>query len=483
MMLFQGKSRHMFRHIPFSVIIMAVALAALTLVLDISTPFGVVGGVPCGLLVLLGVWFPTKRHVYALAIICTLLTIVGFFASSHSETLMSVLANRALRLAIIWAATVIICSRKEVKHALEKSENRFKMSQTFANIGTWDWNIKSGDLYWSDRIPALFGGEEGNMETSYDNFVAAIHPEDREMVVGAINSCIENNDEYDIEHRVIWPDGSIHWLHESGDMVHDEDGNPANMLGVVQDVTAKKDAEVKIILAKEEADRANKAKSEFLSSMSHELRTPLNAILGFGQMLELDADTFNETQQGNVKEIIYAGNHLLTLINEVLDLAKIESGKLDIVMEKVDFDEVLEKSVALIEPLAAKRNIELSNLAIGKGYIVCADKVRLTQVLVNILSNAVKYNHENGHITIKSELVATQRLRISITDSGGGISKQNIDKLFNPFERLDAKNNVEGSGIGLVICKSLMELMGGTIGVKSTLGEGSTFWVEIALTT
>ena len=471
----------MFRRIPFLLIIAATLFAALTLVLDISLPFGVAGGVPCGLMVFLGIWFPMKRHVYALAIIGTLLTIVGIFISPPTDTLLGVLANRALRLAIVWGAAIIICNRKDIKHALEESENRFKISQTFANIGTWDWNIKSGDLYWSDRISALFSGEEGTIETSYDNFLAAIHSEDREMVVGAINSCIENSDEYDIEHRVIWPDGSVHWLHESGDVTRDEDGNPINMLGVVQDITAKKEAEKKIILAKEEADSANLAKSEFLSSMSHELRTPLNAILGFGQMLELDKDTFTKTQQANVKEILDAGNHLLTLVNEVLDLAKIESGKMDVVMEKADLDDVLEQSLALIKPLAAKRHIELTDLLSGQGHIVHADKVRLKQVLVNILSNAVKFNRENGKIIIKGERVDEKCLRIGIIDSGAGIPKQNIDKLFNSFERLDAKNNVEGSGIGLVISMNLMEMMNGTIKVESTLGEGSTFWVEIAL--
>ena len=452
------------------------------MILDISLPFGVAGGVPCGLMALLGVWLPTKRQVYTLAAIGTLLTIIGLFAFPPTDTFLAVLANRTIRLAIIWGIAVVICGRKEVKLALEESENRFKISQAFANIGTWDWNIKSGDLYWSDRISALFSGKEGTLETSYDNFLAAIHPEDRERVVSAINSCIENNDEYNIEHRVVWPDGSVHWLHESGDVIRDKDGSALNMLGVVQDMTAKKEAEKKIILAKEEAISANQTKSQFLSSMSHELRTPLNAILGFGQLLDMDKETFTETQQANIKEILDAGNHLLDLVNEVLDLAKIESGKMDIVMKKVDLDDVLEQSVALIQPLAAKRHIELTDTLSGQGHSVQADKIRLKQVLVNILSNAVKYNRENGKIIIKGEIVDEQRLRIGISDSGAGISKQNIDLLFNPFERLDEKNNVEGSGIGLVICKNLMEMMSGTIGVESTLGEGSTFWIEIALT-
>lgn len=467
--------------IPLPIMVMATLLAFFTLALDISLPFGVAGGVPCGLMILLGVWFPTKRQVYALAIIGTLLTIVGVFASSPTETLMSVVTNRALRLAIVWGVAIIICGRKDMKHALELNESRFRRSQGFANIGTWDWNIKSGEVYWSDRISALFSGEEGILETSYDNFMAAIHPKDRDRVASAVSACVEKNEIYDIEHRVVWPDGTIRWLHETGDVVRDDAGNPLNMLGVVQDITSRKNAEEKLVLAREEAINANQAKSEFLSSMSHELRTPLNAILGFGQILELDSDTFTNTQQANIKEILEAGNHLLALINQVLDLAKIESGKLDIAMEKVDLNQVLKQSTTLIGPLAEERNIELTNLFSEKGYTVFADKVRLVQVLVNILSNAVKYNSENGQIIISGEVMDKQRLRISVTDSGVGLTKENIDKLFTSFERLDKKANVEGTGIGLVISKHLIELMGGDIGVKSTLNKGSTFWIEIAL--
>lgn len=233
--------------------------------------------------------------------------------------------------------------------------------------------------------------------------------------------------------------------------------------------------------ARDEAERANLAKSDFLSHMSHELRTPLNAILGFAQMLELDAKGFNKTQRGNVVEILDAGRHLLSLINEVLDLARIESGKLEISMENVHIDDVLQQSIALIDPQTKMRRLNITDNISNKGYTVQADFTRLKQVMVNLLSNAVKYNQDHGQITLDAKIIQKQRLRIFVMDNGQGLTEEEITRLFTSFERLDTTNNVEGTGIGLVITKHLVELMGGTVGVESTPGKGSIFWVELTL--
>ena len=376
--------------------------------------------------------------------------------------------------------------------ALRQSEERQIRGQKFANIGTWDWNIKSGDLFWSERIGPLFGYEKDVPETNYDNFLAAVHPEDKDTVISAINNCVNKGDKYDLEHRVVWPDGSVHWMHESGDVIRSETGEALHMLGVVRNIDDRKNSELALIIAREEAEKANLAKSEFLSSMSHELRTPMNAIMGFSQLLQVDTkDPLNEYQLDNVNEVIKASSHLLELINEVLDLAKIEAGRIDLSFESVVLSEIIADSLPLITSLANQRGIEITltwnyekiNLRqlMQHSLMVRADRTRFKQVLINLLSNAVKYNSENGDIIIACNKIDNNRMRISISDTGEGLTQEQQEKLFMPFNRMSSeKKYIEGTGIGLVITKNIVELMGGSIGVDSKPGEGSTFWVELS---
>lgn len=260
---------------------------------------------------------------------------------------------------------------------------------------------------------------------------------------------------------------------------HDEVGQLAETFNQMADKLQK--SHLKLVKEVNEAERANQAKSEFLSRMSHELRTPMNAILGFAQILTLDAEDFTDTQRSNINEILDAGRHLLRLINELLDLTRIESGKMEIAMEKVCIDDILPETITLIKTIADVRNLTITDNISGKGYQIKADFTRLKQVMLNLLSNAVKYNQNGGQITLEAEIVNNCRLKLSVIDTGKGLSKEDISRLFNSFVRLDTINNVEGTGIGLVITKHLVELMGGTINVESTPGKGSKFWVELKL--
>jgi PAS domain S-box-containing protein len=589
---------------------------------------------------------------------------VGTVALNGSDNAMAAtFANQGL---VELLANILVAAlarwQREFEH--EQSRERLRIAQKYSHIGTWEWRIATGELYWTEQIPVLFGYPEGALETSYENFMSAVHPEDREHVELAIRLTIEEDQPYRIEHRAVWPDGQIRWLLETGDITRNEAGEAVRMLGVVQDVTDIREADLKLehqssllnmlhdslnafvleggfkatldtmlenlirltgsefgylaevlydhaekpylrvhaitdiswdalsaemlsgtgtdrfefreldnllgtcirdgkpvavnqawadasvsrlppghpeirtflsvpiyvgselvgtfalanrqggyddglieflrpfmatygvilksqrmldmeavnhknlIRAKQRADLANRAKSEFLSSMSHELRTPLNAILGFGQLLEIDSN-LNDEQQDNIQEILNASRHLLTLINEVLDLAKIESGKLDLSLENIPVSELLEETLTLVRHMAQSRGISLRTEDTD-GFRVMADWTRLKQAVLNLISNAIKYNHAKGDVLISARQHGENWVDIRVSDTGPGIEPSRITELFQPFNRLGAElSHIEGTGIGLALTQRLAELMGGSVGVESQVNQGSTFWLRL----
>lgn len=263
--------------------------------------------------------------------------------------------------------------------------------------------------------------------------------------------------------------GRLYWVNSTIIPIFNRQGVVDRYISIRTDVTA-------MVLAEDAAERANLAKSTFLSNMSHELRTPLNAIIGFGQLLEtndLDPDS-----RENVAHIQKAGHHLLTLINEILDLAKVESGKIELSMEVIDIDQLLQDSIELIRPVITKHEIELQYEPANEKLSVVADRNRLGQAVLNLLSNAIKYNRPQGKVRIYAEARPNHRVHINICDTGIGISPADLQNLFTPFSRFGPKH-LEGTGIGLTLTKRLIELMQGTLGVASESGVGSTFWIEL----
>lgn len=372
-----------------------------------------------------------------------------------------------------------VTSAHQFQFQIETYKERLSLGQDYANIGTWDWDLTTDSMFWTENVPPMFGQPRAEMLTTFQDFTASLHPDDHQSVLDATRLCTEADIPLDIEFRVVWPDGTIHWLNTRGAVEPDKEGRAARMLGVVTEITDRKRVEIELIATREEAERANRAKSEFLSRMSHELRTPMNAVLGFAQIMEHD-ETLPEDHVDNVGEIIRAGNHLLELINEVLDLATVESGNINLSIESVELDSLIMECLSMVRPMADVRGITIER-KLCAATVVRADRLRLKQALVNLMSNGIKYNRVGGRLTVDEVSADDGKwVRIRVADTGRGLRPEQIEKAFEPFERLELKNSdVQGTGIGLPITRRLMEMMGGSVGADSLPGRGSTFWLEL----
>ncbi|MBE0493986.1 MAG: PAS domain S-box protein, partial [Thiomicrospira sp.] len=382
-----------------------------------------------------------------------------------------------------------IDAKKRAELELHERRHQLKQAQKRARLGHWRTNLQTGELKWSGVIYDIFGINP-EIVPSVDLFMQAVHPDDR-VLIEKSHENMRQTGVHDVVHRIIRTNGEVRIVHELAEIQMDQQGEPLYLIGTVQDVTELKQAEQDLLLqqsrlreAIEKAEHASQAKTEFLSSMSHELRTPLNSILGFAQVLQQDQH-LNDLQKDSLNEIIQAGKHLLDLINQILDFASIESGHLELNLEAVSLNKTLNECLNLLKPQAMQKKVELI-LDLADEFKVKADRLRLKQVILNLMSNGVKYNVEDGKLRLQAQPHA-KFVRLKLIDTGLGISDEKIQKLFTPFERLGQEGSAtEGSGIGLSISKTLIEHMGGEIGVQSSTqpgSSGSTFWIDIPLAT
>jgi len=386
-----------------------------------------------------------------------------------------------------------ITERVESQQKLRETEKRFTMAVEGAGDGIWDWDIASNKVQFSSNYLDILGYSEPELPNNFDVLDNIIHPQDRvrnkknlhDYLTGVIPKRT-------IEIRLQHKDGHYVWVLCRATIVsRSKDQTPIRMIGIQSDISHQKKGEQDLIQARQDAETANHAKSQFLSSMSHELRTPLNAIMGFGQLLNMDQNfPLPPSQKENVDEILKAGKHLQELINEVLDLSRIEAGQANLYIEPVSLTEIILESIQLINPLAKNRGIQFilklddqittSARFSEHIYAVKADHTRLKQVLLNLISNAIKYNRPEAQLIISISSSGEKHTRIAITDNGYGLSDEQQKLLFKPFNRLGIeKTEIEGTGIGLVICKRLIEQMKGNIGFHSQVSLGSTFWIEL----
>ena len=404
----------------------------------------------------------------------------------EEETITPVLDDEGNIYSFI-AIKIDITERKKLFKELATEKRRLADIIKGTNAGTWEWNIPTGETQFNEIWAELIGYTlEELSPVSIETWTKFAHPDD--LIVSA--ELLEKHFSgelpyYSFESRMRHKNGDWIWVLDRG-KVHEWDkfGKPLLMSGTHLEITEQKRIEHALIVAKTEAEKANQAKSEFLSRMSHELRTPMNSILGFAQLMEMD-ELVPKHKKG-VNHILNNGRHLLNLINEVLDISGIEAGRVSLSFVPVDLSRIIRESIDTIDPAARAMHVKFELIDAGhEPLFVKADHHRLRQVLINLFNNAVKYNREGGSVMIKTELQQSTALempfvRISVSDTGSGINPEKFEKLFMPFERIGAeKTGIEGTGLGLMVVKKLMNAMGGSVGVESVPGEGSTFWIEL----
>ncbi len=396
-----------------------------------------------------------------------------------------------------------ITARKESERALAESERRLSYALDAAGDGLWDWNVQSGQAQNNRRWNEILGFSPENTVHHVDRFESLIDPEDRDRVMAALDRCLQGEESYACTYRMRRLDGSVIWVLDRGKVVErDATGQPLRMVGGVSDITARKDAELalerhrqhleEIVLertrelasAKEAAEAASLSKSTFLANMSHEIRTPLNAIVGMAQILRREG--ISGPQEARLDRIDHAAQHLLQVINDILDISKIEAGKLTLEATPIAVNQIAASVASLLADRAAEKGLRLSVEVAPLPAHLLGDATRLKQALLNYAGNAIKFT-DTGSITLRTRVqhedAESVVLRFEVADTGIGIDAATADKLFDAFEQADASTTRKygGTGLGLAITRHLARLMGGEAGASSQPGQGSTFWFTARL--